>query len=64
MVIQSQAVNTKLVITKLLKSVTEVNHKVRQVLQSVKCDRLLLQTTSGVTKCDSYHKVKRNPSFI
>ena len=48
----------KTVITKLLESVTEVYYKVRQVLQSAsditKCDRLLLQSTSGtksVTGC-------------
>ena len=25
-----------------------------------KCDRLLLQSASGITKCDSYYKVRRN----
>ena len=25
-----------------------------------KCDRLLLQSASGITECDSYHKVIRN----
>ena len=40
----------KTVITKLLQSVTEVYYKVRQVLQSA----------SGITKCDSYYKVRRN----
>ena len=37
-------------ITKLLQSVTEVYYKVRQVLQS----------PSGITKCDSYYEVRRN----
>ena len=36
----------------------------RLLLQSVsgvtKCDRLLLQSASGIIKCDSYYKVKRN----
>ena len=25
-----------------------------------KCDRSLLQSTSGITKCDTYYKVRRN----
>ena len=25
-----------------------------------KCDRLLLQSASDITKCDSYYKVRRN----
>ena len=25
-----------------------------------KCDRSLLQSVSGITKCDSYYKVTRN----
>ena len=62
----------KTVITRLLKSRTEVYYKVRQVLQSVtsllqstsgitKCDRLLLlQSVSGITKCDSHYKVRHN----
>ena len=40
----------KTIITKLLQSVTEVYYKVCQVLQSA----------SGITKCDSYYKVRRN----
>ena len=36
----------------------------RLLLQSVsgitKCDRLLLQSVSGITKCGSYNKVRRN----
>ena len=36
----------------------------RLLLQSVsgvtKCDRMLLQSASGIIKCDSYYKVKRN----
>ena len=40
----------KTVITKLLQSVIEVYYKVRQVLQNA----------SGITKCDSYYKVRRN----
>ena len=35
-----------------------------QVLQGVscitRCDRLLLQSASGITNCGSYYKVKRN----
>ena len=68
----------KIVITKLLQSVTDVYYKVRQVLQSLtevycevcqvlqsasvikKHDSLLLQTVSGVIKCDDYFKVRRN----
>ena len=61
----------KIVITKLLQSVTQVYYKVSQVLQSVTdcyykvCQvlqsvRLLLQSASGITKCDSYYKVRRN----
>ena len=46
----------KTVIKKLLKSVTEVYYKVRQVLQSAsgitKCVRLLLQSAPGITKCN------------
>ena len=40
----------KTVITKLLQSVTEVYYKVCQILQSA----------SGIAKCDSYYKVRRN----
>ena len=40
----------KTTITKLLQSVTKVYYKVCQVLQSA----------SGITKCDSYYKVRRN----
>ena len=40
----------KIVITKLLQSATEVYYIVRQVLQSA----------SGITKCDSYYKVRQN----
>ena len=40
----------KVVITKLLQSATEVYYIVHQVLQSA----------SGITKCDSYYKVRRN----
>ena len=29
-----------------------------------KCDSLLLQTTPGNTKCDSYYKVRRNTVII
>ena len=43
----------KTVIIKLLESVTETCYKVRQVLQNAseitKCDRLLLQSASGIT---------------
>ena len=42
----------KTVITKLLQSVTKVSYKVRQVLQSA----------SGIAKCDSYYKARRNTS--
>ena len=47
----------KTVTTKLLKSVTEVYYKVRQVLQS---DRLLLQSASRITNCDNYYKVRHS----
>ena len=29
-----------------------------------KCDRLLLQSASGITKCDSYYKVRRNTGGV
>ena len=32
----------------------------RQINFITECDRLLLQSTSGITKCDSYYKVRRN----
>ena len=51
----------------------KVYSKVYQVIQSVtefyykvclsvitKCDRGLLQSASGITKCDSYYKVRRS----
>ena len=61
----------KTIITKLLQSVTEVYYKVHQVLQSVadcyyKVHQVLQRVTgcnysaSGITKCDSYYKVRRN----
>ena len=28
------------------------------------CDRSLLQSASGITKCDSYYKVRRNRGFL
>ena len=34
--------------------------KVQQNNFITKCDRLLLQSASGITKCDSYYKVRRN----
>ena len=37
-------------VRQVLQSVTEVYYKVRQVLQSV---TLLLQSASGITKCDT-----------
>ena len=69
MVIQSQAVlknETENNYYKVMTSVTDVYHKVCQVLQSAsgitKCGRLLLQSASGITKCDNYYKVRRNRS--
>ena len=54
----------KIVITKLLQSLTEVYYEMCQVLQSAsvikKHDSLLLQAVSGVTKCDDYFQVRRN----
>ena len=54
----------EIVITKLLQGVTQVYCKVPKVLQSAsgitKCDRLLLQSASGSTECNSYYKVRRN----
>ena len=46
----------KTVITKVLQIMTEVYYKMRQVLQSAlgitRCDRLLLQSASVITKWD------------
>ena len=40
----------------------------RLLLQSAtgvtKCDRMLLQSEAGITKCDSYDKVKHNQELI
>ena len=62
--LQNEKLRQKSVITNLLQSATEVYYKVRQVLGSVscitKCERLLLQSTPGLTKCDSYYKVRHN----
>ena len=67
MVSQSQAVkkrDKKQLLQSYYKSVTKIYYKVRQVLQSVsgntKCDRLLLQSASGITMFDIYYKVRRN----
>ena len=35
-------------------------YKLRQSNFIKKCDRLLLQSASGITKCDSYYRVRRN----
>ena len=37
---------------------------VRQSNFITKCDRMLLQSASGITKCDSYHKVRRNTGGV
>ena len=42
----------------LLQSVTNCYYKVRQVLQSV--IYIFLQSASGITKCGSHYKVRRN----
>ena len=51
-----------------LQTVTKVYYKVCQVLQNTsaikKCDSLLLHSVSGITKCDSYYKVKHNTGSI
>ena len=39
-------------------------YKVRQSNLITKCDKLLLQSASGITKCDSYYKVRRNTSHV
>ena len=44
-------------VRQVLQSVTDCYYKVLQVLQSVKT---LLQSASGITKCDSYYKIRRN----
>ena len=44
----------------LLQNATVCYYKVRQVI--TKCDRLLLQRVAGITKCDSYYKVRCNTS--
>ena len=58
----------KTVITKVSQIITEVYYKMRQVLQSTlgitRCDRLLLQSASVITKCDSYYKVRRNARHV
>ena len=40
------------------------SYKVRQSNFITKCDRLLLQSASGITKCDGYYKVRRNGYII
>ena len=47
----------KIVITKLLQSVTSLLKSVSGIKN---CDRLLLQSASSIKKCDSYYKGKRN----
>ena len=39
-------------------------YKVRQSNFITKCDRLLLQSASGITKCDSDYKVRRNKPVV
>ena len=53
----------KTVITNVLQSVTDCYYKVHHKFIT-KCDRLLLQSASGVTKCDSCYKVRRNTTNI
>ena len=54
----------KIIITELLHNVIEINHKVCQVLRNESCitkyDSMLLQRASGITKCDSYYKMRLN----
>ena len=45
-----QKMRLKTVITKLLKSASGIT----------KCDRLLLQSASDISTCNSYYKVRRN----
>ena len=40
------------------------SYKMRQSNFITKCDRLLLQSASVVTNCDSYYKVRRNNCII
>ena len=41
--------------------ITKCDRLLLQSASGIKnCDRLLLQSESGTTKCDSYYKVRRN----
>ena len=52
----------------VLQSVADYCYKVSQALKSfssiTKCDRLLSQSVSGITKSDRYRKVRNNNSRI
>ena len=39
-------------------------YKVQQSNFIPKCDRLLLQSALGITKCDSYYQVRHNISSV
>ena len=39
-------------------------YKVRKSNFVTQCDRLLSQSASGITKCDSYYKVRRNTGGV
>ena len=45
----------------VFQSVTDCYYKVRQVLQSVTD---FIANASGITKCDSYYKVRRNTGVV
>ena len=51
-------------VRQVLQSVAEFYHKVCRVLKIVSgitnWDRLILQSASGIIKCDSYYKRRRN----
>ena len=57
-------VRQKTVVKNLSQSVTEVYYKMHQVLQSAsgirRCVWLILQSSSGITKYDSYYKVRHS----
>ena len=53
---------------RVLQSVADYYYKVSQTLKkfssTTKCDRLLSQSVSGITKSDTYCKVRNNKSRI
>ena len=44
----------------VLQNVTVIIKCERKLLKIVTCDKKLLQSVKGITKCDNYYKVRRN----